>query len=294
MRIQSHGVSGDRKSFNGLMEGMPSTHITQINTVSWFNDFISYDDGYADAAGNWVNTPTTTTPTGSAGLIRPDVLNGVMRLDAGSVAAAGIAGFTWTGTGSAGKFVLPRDNKSIVFASRFLITAAAPAAGEAGAIFVGLASPASAAILDLGGTSAFDALNYMGFWTDFDSRDLRFRSLRAGVTEANISVGTLVENTYMTVGFRADCLDISSDTANGGIKVFMSLETSGLDGIVPTTRQEYFSGVVGDMGRVSGDVAATNNTIPNVSLTPGLAIINKDTSDEPYLDVDFMYVGQSR
>ena len=283
--LSSHGILGDKNTFAGLGQGFPMAELSRIHFLSEFMDFRSGGDIMTvDWLGTDIGSPTTPTET-----IRGDAGQTTLRLNAGTVNATG-TNFVHRGSGAlsgSGEFVTPADNKSIIYIARFKKTVAG---ADGPAFFIGLTRGST--VLDASGDPA--AGDYVGFWTGIDSASLRFRCLRAGSTTVNLDTGiTLSDDTWITVGFRIDALDVSETTGNGGIRVYTASEASGATS-VPQFRRDYLDGPLGLFSQVADTSNVLVDQVPNADMAPGMAIVNTADDSSLTADVDFIYVSQAR
>ena len=283
--LSSHGILGDKNTFAGLGHGFPMAELTRIHFVSEFMDFRSGADiATIDWQGTDIGSPTSPTET-----IVSNIGTTSLHLDAGSANASG-TNFTHLGTGAlsgAGEFVTALDNKSIVFITRFKKTVAG---ADGPALFVGLNRGVT--VLDTSGDPA--AVEYVGFWTGIDSANLRFVCLRASGAAVDIDTGiTLSDDTWITVGFRIDALDVSETTGNGSVSAYTAVESGGPTN-VPQFRRNYLDGNLGPFTRVVDASDELVDQVPSGDMLPATAIVN--TADDASLtaDIDFIYVSQTR
>lgn len=225
----SYGLGGNRHA--GPFENMPAHLMSALTHSALFLDFtqpLDYVDAFSVADDVWEETDVgpASSPTIDAAL---DRTGGILVVNPGLANSAGIQTQLRTAAGSvnfSGSILLPADNKTTCFVTRFALTDA----DGVGAI-LGLALDDTTAISTAG---AFSATVGIVFATSNSSADLTLECRRGAGTDS-LAVATLSDNTFVTVGYRITHRDVSAATGNGTVDAFVYDETNRLWTLVGTS-----------------------------------------------------------
>ena len=202
------------------------------------DDFLSYDDD----SYRWNLSQDGSSGTG---VMDPAAKGGVLLLDSASTSTGLGPDLQAGGAIPASSFIASASSK-IYFEARIKL---ADIAGPKIGAFVGLAAVLSP-LIDSGANAS---PNHVGFET-FDSLTLSFATEKAGTRSVDTSAGTIVDGTYVKLGFVIDGLDKVTPFVNG----------------------------------VAGTVITTGSTnLPIVGMTPSLCVRSLGTTD-PIMHIDWV------